>query len=270
MATSEFATRLLKLIDEASQDDLAAFADALRSGTVTLHSKAVDLEYVLSGSREILQGFVLLLRSWHDGGHGSPVGLAGAIEACSISADRARQLPRAELVWTGPQSGHPTARRTFQVMNEMLKRPTEQVLIVGYSLFLKGDLARDFIEKLSRISSSGVDVSFVVDRRYAGWGPHGAEGHSVREIFETWPKGMRRPSVHSWKSDEDEGAKLHAKLLLVDDRDLLVTSANLTGGGLDTNLELGVRIQGEVARNCGEHFRKLKAAGFFNAEVWPE
>jgi phosphatidylserine/phosphatidylglycerophosphate/cardiolipin synthase-like enzyme len=58
-------------------------------------------------------------------------------------------------------------------------------------------------------------------------------------------------------------------VILVDERDLLVTSANLTGAGMETNLELGVRLQGETARNCSEHFANLMAVNFFTLEEWP-
>ena len=268
LAQSDSAQQLYGFIQEASSDDIATLVAALRSGRVTLSSGIVDLEYHLHGPRESSERCRSLFKAWSQVANSTELSLAIAIEACSLSAERASLLPRAELVWTGPEGGHPTARRTLQVMNEMLRRPFESVLITGYSLFLRGDLARDFIDRLAELSSAGIQVTFVVDRRYMGWGQHGVEGHSIREIMQIWPGGKRRPTIYSWRDEVDESSKLHAKLLLVDNRDLLVTSANLSGGGLETNLELGVRIQGEVARNCGEHFRSLISAGFFISEEW--
>jgi len=269
LTQSEVAQSIYEFIQQVSTDDVNSLVRALREGRISQSSGLVDIEYEISGPRDSAKQFQHVLGTWklhHEGDLGA---LAVAIGACAIAADRSRTPPRAELVWTGPNTGHPTARRTLQVMNEMLRRPTEEVLIVGYSIFLKGELAQKFINRLGTLSSNGVTVNFIVDRRYRGWGPNGEEGHSIREIMEAWPTNTRRPSVYSWLSDDDETSKLHAKLLLADNRDLLVTSANLSGGGLETNLELGIRVQGEVARNCGELFRNLIKSNFFQREEWP-
>jgi len=52
-------------------------------------------------------------------------------------------------------------------------------------------------------------------------------------------------------------AKLHAKVIVADARDALVTSANLTYHGYEANIELGVRISGDPARLVDAHFREL-------------
>lgn len=269
MTRSEVAQGIYDLVQQVLIDDVNALVRALREGRISQLSGLVDIEYAISGPRDSANLFHGVLEVWKSHHGGDLEALAAAIEACAIAADRSSTPPRAELVWTGPRVGHPTARRTLQVMNEMLRRPTEEVLIVGYSIFLKGELAQKFVDRLATLSSGGVSVTFIVDRRYRGWGPHGAEGHSIREIMEAWPANTRRPSIYSWMSEDDETSKLHAKLLLTDNRDLLVTSANLSGGGLETNLELGIRVQGEVARNCGEHFRNLIRSNFFQREEWP-
>lgn len=269
MTRSEVAKSIHDLIQQILIDDVNALVRALREGTISQSSGLVEIEYLISGPRDSANLFLRVLEVWKSNHGGDLRVLAVAIEACAIAADRSSTPPRAELVWTGPKSGHPTARRTLQVMNEMLRRPMEEVLIVGYSIFLKGELAQKFVDRLATLSSRGVSVMFIVDRRYRGWGPTGAEGHSIREIREAWPTNVRRPSIYSWTSEDNETSKLHAKLLLTDNRDLLVTSANLSGGGLETNLELGIRVQGEVARDCGEHFKQLIRSNFFQREEWP-
>lgn len=52
-------------------------------------------------------------------------------------------------------------------------------------------------------------------------------------------------------------AKLHAKVIVADGRDALVTSANLTYHGYEANIEIGVRVSGEPARLVEKHFREL-------------
>jgi phosphatidylserine/phosphatidylglycerophosphate/cardiolipin synthase-like enzyme len=66
------------------------------------------------------------------------------------------------------------------------------------------------------------------------------------------------PSVFTWpESPKDAMTKLHAKTIVADSADALVTSANLTYHGYEANIELGVRVSGEPARLVEAHFRDL-------------
>lgn len=266
---SKRVTALREIVSNESSENLESFIGALRSGELTLDSRLREIQRYLIGPAETSQRFRRLLEVWPEDTLGTSLQLADAMEVASDATRRFTQLPRAELVWTGPSIGHPTARKTFQVLNEMLRQASSRVLIVGYSLFLGGDLAKDLFAELGRLSSRGVKIEFIVDGRYRGWGDGGKEGHSVRQIQAAWPDYCPRPTIYSWVNDDDESSKLHAKVVLVDDRDLLVTSANLTGAGMETNLELGVRLQGETARNSAEHFASLLAVEFFELEPWP-
>jgi phosphatidylserine/phosphatidylglycerophosphate/cardiolipin synthase-like enzyme len=59
----------------------------------------------------------------------------------------------------------------------------------------------------------------------------------------------------------DEHLKLHAKVLVADHIDALVTSANLTSYAMDRNMEMGVRVLGAPAAAIAQHFRLLIARG---------
>ncbi|WP_418888875.1 phospholipase D-like domain-containing protein [Paenibacillus apiarius] len=50
-------------------------------------------------------------------------------------------------------------------------------------------------------------------------------------------------------------------MLLVDRKEFLVTSANLTQHGLSSNIEVGVRIKGSIANQMENHFISLERAG---------
>jgi len=52
-------------------------------------------------------------------------------------------------------------------------------------------------------------------------------------------------------------ASMHAKCLLVDGSDLLVTSANFTFHGLHGNIEIGVRLAGAPAAEARKIFSHL-------------
>jgi len=63
-------------------------------------------------------------------------------------------------------------------------------------------------------------------------------------------------------------AKLHAKMVIVNRHDVLITSANLTGHGLGRNLEIGRRAYGKPAEDAADHFDELIKAGTFQPVEW--
>ena len=56
-------------------------------------------------------------------------------------------------------------------------------------------------------------------------------------------------------------AKMHAKVIVADARDALVTSANLTRHGFVGNVEMGVRIVGKPAKTVADVFERLLVNG---------
>ncbi len=98
-------------------------------------------------------------------------------------------------------------------------------MVVTYSLWIGGGDAGDVVDRLAELSSSGVDVTFVLDARYGG-------GQNLPQLWARWPQHRRRPTVYCWQDENDAVAKLHAKVVIVDRHDVLVSSANLTGHGL--------------------------------------
>ena len=61
----------------------------------------------------------------------------------------------------------------------------------------------------------------------------------------------------------DEMHKMHCKMIVVDDQDLLVTSANFTYHGMLGNIEFGVRLRdiasSKAAMSCVEHLIKTQS-----------
>lgn len=269
--SSERSALLADVLSSEPPDRLLELATLLREHQVVLGSRRARLERRLRGSQESIGRIAALLTHWdgEDEAWSAEV-LADVLEAAAGTALKDNADEDAELVWTGPNVGHPTARRTQPVLNELLEWASRRVTIVGYSLFLGGALTADLMERLGELSTRGVTIEFIVDRRYSGWSGESGEGHSVREIQKYWPKGRRRPRIYSWASPDGDSAKLHAKVVIVDGRDLLVTSANLSGAGLADNLELGVRIRGDVAADCADHFEGLVRSGFFALETWDD
>jgi phosphatidylserine/phosphatidylglycerophosphate/cardiolipin synthase-like enzyme len=165
----------------------------------------------------------------------------------ALAIQRAELAPRmvsAELVATLPPETPGLARPTERVVREMIGRATSEVILLGYEL-----TDASLVELLASASSHGANVIMICDRNRGG----------VRLVREVWPPGARRPRVFQDRERTDGApyASMHAKCLLVDGSDLLVTSANFTFHGLHGNIEIGVRLSGSPAAEARKIFSHL-------------
>jgi phosphatidylserine/phosphatidylglycerophosphate/cardiolipin synthase-like enzyme len=154
------------------------------------------------------------------------------------------KLLDAELVATLPPETPGIARPTERVVREMINQAAREVILLGYEL-----TDRDLVALLAAATTRGVDVVVICDR---------SRGVAPR-VLELWPAGARRPRIFRDRERADGApyASMHAKCLLVDGSDLLVTSANFTFHGLHGNIEIGVRLGGSPAGEARKIFSHL-------------
>lgn len=246
---------LVEFVLEEPADRVEKFAEALREGRISLTSTRFRVDYTFVHGPRSLDRMLAVLRWWRDRG-GNEVLLAEAITGqLEIRRTVENRGPRCELVWTGDTPTGSGVRSTFPVIKEMLSLARRSVLVVTYALWAGTDAA-EVIDLLARLSSRGVDVTFGLDSRYQ-------QGWNITQLKKHWPAERRPPTVYTWQHADDPIAKLHAKVLIVDQRDLLITSANLTGHGLKHNLEFGVRVLGRPAEEAGRHLTELFRSGGF-------
>ena len=68
--------------------------------------------------------------------------------------------------------------------------------------------------------------------------------------------------------DHGEGGVLvgsdmtNRKVLIIDDNQMLVTSANLTGNAIETNIEMGIIHKGKIVKDAKNLFESLIQEGF--------
>lgn len=235
-------------------------AEALESGSVTLGTTRSRLRSEFPHGPKSLERMMAIIAMWRNAG-GTEALLATTLRG-QLELRRAveNRGPRCELVWTGDTPVGATVRSTLPVVKEMLALARRSILVVTYSLWA-GTEAATVVDLLAQRSSAGVDVTFVLDARYQ-------DGWSITELKRRWPKGHRRPDLYTWQNRIDTVAKLHAKVVLVDRRDLLITSANLTGHGMMHNLEFGIRVQGDPAEDAATHLGGLIETGVFQRISW--
>jgi phosphatidylserine/phosphatidylglycerophosphate/cardiolipin synthase-like enzyme len=162
-------------------------------------------------------------------------GLTGAGVALALRAGlQARQdaaAHRSTPVWTGPcTTGE--QRLTAGVLHDLITRAKRRVLVVSYAAYTLAEVAADL--ELAVEKGCTVDVVFetTIDSAGGYTGPQAPFSHVPGITRWRWPPDQRGP-----------GAALHAKLLVIDGREALIGSANLTQRALTANLEAGVLIR---------------------------
>ena len=158
------------------------------------------------------------------------------------------QLIEAELVATLPPEIPGIARPTVQVIREMLHPHSREVIVVGYELS-----DRDMMNLLEEVASRGADLIMICDRMRG----------SVAHLLESWPTGIKQPRIFQDRARPGVApyTSMHAKCLLVDGKDLLITSANFTFHGLHGNIEIGVRLSGPPVVEARKIFSHLVETG---------
>jgi phosphatidylserine/phosphatidylglycerophosphate/cardiolipin synthase-like enzyme len=196
-----------------------------------------------------------LLQAWEAAPDLSGAAVALALLAAVAARDGERRDQVVEVVATGPASLHVSLRQTRAVVLDLFSRATREVLVVSFAAYRVPEVVAAIDEAVSR----GVAVRFVLETVDDSGGAltHDAaqafRALGARAEFYTWPAERRPTGVP---------AALHAKALVADDCVAFISSANLTGSGLDHNLELGVVVTGgPVPAQIAEHFKSLMAAG---------
>lgn len=184
--------------------------------------------------------------AWAAEGDFPGTALALALDTAQ-AARRAIDVPMVEVVVTGPDSPAAPVRLTSEVVRQLIDGAVSRVTIVSYAAYRMTSV----ITALDAAVTRGVNVSLILESAEKLEGGGGADAYAKYRTFQ-WPTDRREPP----------DAKLHAKAVIIDDRDVLLTSANMTNAAYDKNIELGVLCRGGgVAHQVQSHFDSLIARG---------
>lgn len=155
-----------------------------------------------------------------------------------------------EFVATLPSGIAGGTRPTHIVVEEICRGARRSLLLMGYLVHKSSGIH----ECLNSAAARGVSVTLVCDRADAGW----------RGVYKEWLPGTKKPRVFVNPPDpkSDILGKMHCKVLCADELDLLVTSANFTWAGQNSNLEYGVRLgDSKSGRQATEFVQYLEREG---------
>jgi phosphatidylserine/phosphatidylglycerophosphate/cardiolipin synthase-like enzyme len=241
--------------------DLRNLAGALRSGRLDLLGNTLAVQRIVSG--EHASSIAGLLRDLAGQGFG-PLQVATTLDLLVAERQRQPRLADAlDLVTTGPEVRGVANRDTSVVVRELFAGAVDSVLVVGFAIYQGQQVFQTLADRM--LERPGLRVRMVVDiPRLPGDTSAASElVYRFRDRFRTqqWPADRPVPEVFydprslEPRGDFDKRSSMHAKCVVVDRRQVFITSANFTEAAQQRNIEVGVLVDSAPTAD--------KLAGFF-------
>lgn len=165
-------------------------------------------------------------------------------------SELADKISNSELAITAPPATCTSARPTVFVIREMIESAKREVFLAGYRI-----TNQQIIDLLWNASARGIKVVILCGR---------VDG-DAKVLKENWPRVASPPKIYQ---DIDRGedsvwSLMHIKALVVDSMQLLVSSANFTTGGMERNIEFGIRTTGKPATDAKTVLAQLLRSDYF-------
>ncbi len=221
--------------------EIARHQDASEDARATIPSAVATVRFRQAAHR--------ILDAWQDL-PGEAVALALHTAARAITSARAEQS--IDVVWTGPQTREVPVRLTRAVLVDVIRAARERLIVVSFTAYRVAVV----VEELAAAAARGVDVRLVLESTEP-------DGVLIRDAATAFASLAEAVSFWVWPAEQRPRlsagrAALHAKAAIADDHTALVTSANLTGHGINENMELGLLVRGgSVPRRLTAHFQQL-------------
>lgn len=238
------AAAVVAIVEELGDAHVLSLATAYRAlGSYTPASVAAVRQALPAGHRDHIDP---LNNAWaaNPDAHGTSIALAletalaSKVSAATVSVD---------VVVTGPDSPAAPVRLTSQVVRQLIESARLRVTLVSYAAYQMPTI----IAALDAAIGRGVRVDLILESPEKLDGGGGAAAYAKYRVYH-WPLDQREPPE----------AKLHAKAVIVDSRDVLLTSANMTNAAYDKNIELGLLCSGgPTAGRVQKHFDALITRG---------
>lgn len=155
------------------------------------------------------------------------------------------------LVATVPPSFSLKTKRIQNTAEEFIKNAQKSILITGYSI---SGFISELLDLLVDKSQKGVLVKIYLNDI--------KKQSSIEKLLRYRGKFLQ---IYDYTNTEDKMAALHAKILVVDNCKVLISSANLSYHGMSGNIEIGTSIVSErIAKQLDNLFRDLLFSKVFS------
>ena len=158
-------------------------------------------------------------------------------------------------------------RDTSVVVRDLFRHATQSVLIAGYAIYQGQQVFQSLADRMQELPSLDVKMYLNLQPDKSN-DPQSLVVRRFADQFKSkhWPQERRLPSVYfdprSIDPDPSQRASLHAKCIVVDGKELFVSSANFTERAQHRNIEVGLRLTSpKIGQQLSRHFAALLASG---------
>jgi phosphatidylserine/phosphatidylglycerophosphate/cardiolipin synthase-like enzyme len=144
-------------------------------------------------------------------------------------------MTEVEILATGQELISKGVRGFEPVMEETVRSAAKEIQVLAYLMTRN---ASNFVDLLESAADRGIKVTLVVNRLQE-------QDSLIRERLARI--SARHPHFRVMNFSDRKGRQLHAKIIVVDRKKALVGSANFSWGGMFSNYEIGLLIQGRPA-----------------------
>lgn len=241
--------------------DLRALVSALRTGRLCPPYLPASVQRTLSGA--VADKVSSALQELAASGM-QAAAIARTLELLAVAYESRPPIEDViDLVTTGPEVRGATNRDTSVVVRELFRKAEKSVLVAGYAVYQGQRVFQALADRMLERSSLKVQMFLDIQRKQ---GDTSADSEVVGRFahrFRTaqWPADRPLPEVYydprSLSTNSKASVALHAKCIVVDGLDILVSSANFTEAAQERNIEIGLRLHSPVI--AGRIFRFLES-----------
>lgn len=162
--------------------------------------------------------------------------LASMLLAASHAFESVSKHQSTELVWTGPTTPFVSARRTEQVLLQVIGAAKQTLFVTSFVAY---DVST-IVKALNDASTRGVSISMLLESSQ----DHG--GSISFDVIGKMRTLVPAANLYAWRERASPFAdgRVHAKVAVADGSVCFITSANLTGHAMEQNMEAGVLLTG--------------------------
>ena len=241
--------------------DLVRLAELLEAGLLTPPLSALSLRDHIAAVHAVRD--CTMPRGAHRDETCRPGHIALLFRAFAAGAEPAgNSSSPVEMVVSGPDATG-GARDTGVVMRQLFARARERALAVGFAIRQGKSVFKTLADRLDNDDS--FEATLCIDARRQH-GDTSIDRDILRRfanefVRNEWP-GNRLPRVYydprSLEPASRTASSMHAKCVVIDGTEALVTSANFTEAAQERNIELGLLVDSQsVVRRIEEHFMSL-------------
>lgn len=167
-----------------------------------------------------------------------------------------------QIVSTAPTGDVAMHRDTAVVVQDLFRRAKRSLLISTYGIYGGPEIFRTLAARME----SDAELRVRLFLNLHGGGPADNFARDFRRYH--WPEQAPLPDIYydvrsQAARPEGETAVMHAKCIVMDGQEVLVTSANFTEAAQHRNIEVGLLVRSEaVARQVTEFFDGLIRASW--------